>query len=128
MFEVKIIRDTLVYKSFHPYLWIKTSYKCYTTDNVNTQCVKSVRIQSFSGPYFPAFGLIQNIVFGHFSSSDWKQSSGLRVICGKRSLDKYIQNLVKTLIVCSTGSSTWEDQSKLNAFFAVPLLCVVNVR
>ena len=34
------------------------------------QCVKSVRIQSFSGPYFPAFGLNtnqENCKSGHFS-------------------------------------------------------------
>ena len=28
---------------------------------VRVQCVKSVRIRSFSGPYFPAFGLNMKI-------------------------------------------------------------------
>ena len=36
-------------------------------------CLKSVRIRSFSGPYFPAFGLNtdqKNCKYGHFSHSD----------------------------------------------------------
>ena len=32
------------------------------------QCVKSVRIRSFSSPYFPAFGP-ENSEYGHFSRS-----------------------------------------------------------
>ena len=37
------------------------------------QCVKSVRIRSFSGPYFPAFGQNtdqKNSEYGYFSRSD----------------------------------------------------------
>ena len=37
-------------------------------------CVKRVRIRSFSGPYFPAFGPNtdqKNSEYGHFSRSDW---------------------------------------------------------
>ena len=34
-----------------------------------THCVKSVRIRSYSGPYFPAFGL-NNTEYGHFLRSD----------------------------------------------------------
>ena len=36
-------------------------------------CVKSMRIRSFFGPYFPAFGLNtdqKNFEYGHFSRSD----------------------------------------------------------
>ena len=36
--------------------------------------VKSVRIRSYSGPYFPAFGLNtdrNNSKYGHFSRSDF---------------------------------------------------------
>ena len=38
----------------------------------NHHCVKSVRIRSYSGPYFPAFGLNtlqNNSEYGHFSRS-----------------------------------------------------------
>ena len=37
-------------------------------------CVKSVRIWSFSSPYFPAFGLNtdqENSEYGHFLSSEF---------------------------------------------------------
>ena len=37
------------------------------------RCVKSVRIRSFYGPYFPTFGLNtdqKNSKYGHFSRSD----------------------------------------------------------
>ena len=48
------------------------------TVNYNTKhCVKSVQIRSFSGPYFPAFGLNteqKNSVFGHFSRGDTNQT------------------------------------------------------
>ena len=33
-------------------------------------CVKSVRIRSYSGPYFPTFGL-NNSEYGHFVRSGW---------------------------------------------------------
>ena len=36
--------------------------------NIKIHCVKRVQIQSFSGPYFPAFS--PNSAFGHFMRSD----------------------------------------------------------
>ena len=33
-------------------------------------CVKSARVGSYSGPYFPAFGLNTYSEYGHFSRSD----------------------------------------------------------
>ena len=35
-------------------------------------CVKSVRIRSYSGPHFPAFGLNKNCEYKHFSRNDYK--------------------------------------------------------
>ena len=32
-------------------------YNEFINEALNLHCVKSVRIQSYSGPYFPAFGL-----------------------------------------------------------------------
>ena len=40
-----------------------------------THCVKSVRIRSYSGPYFPTFGLNadqNNIKYGHFLRSEYR--------------------------------------------------------
>ena len=42
----------------------------------STHCVKSVGIRSYSGPYFPAFGLNadqNNSEYGHFLRSDWSE-------------------------------------------------------
>ena len=36
---------------------IYTRYSIFRIKNVKLHCVNSVRIQSFSGPYFPTFGL-----------------------------------------------------------------------
>ena len=33
------------------------NHRCVTGSSINLHCVKSVHIQSFSGLYFPAFGL-----------------------------------------------------------------------
>ena len=48
-------------------------------------CVKTVRIRSYSGPYFPAFGLNtdqNNSEYGHFSRSDGV-SLRIQSECGK---------------------------------------------
>ena len=47
------------------------------TSQENPHRVKSVRIRSFSGPYFPAFGIRENTdqknpEYGHFSRSEQK--------------------------------------------------------
>ena len=36
-----------------------------------TQCVRSVRIRSLSGSYFPAFGVNTERILRHFSRSEW---------------------------------------------------------
>ena len=44
----------------------------YAAKKLFIHCVKSVRIRSFSGPYFPAFGLNtdqKNFEYGQFSRS-----------------------------------------------------------
>ena len=61
-------------------LQVVSWYEFKNNDNKNNEhCVKVVQIRSFSGPYFPAFGLNteiygvnrdqKNSVFGHFSRS-----------------------------------------------------------
>ena len=46
-----------------------------TWENGANHCVKSVRIRSFTGPYFPTFGLNteqKNSEYGHFPHSELK--------------------------------------------------------
>ena len=54
-------------------------------------CVKSVRILSYSGPYFPAFGL-NNSEYGHFlrSKRDKKETWN---DCEEKVQDKFVQKL-----------------------------------
>ena len=43
------------------------------SDSMTNHCTKSVRIQSYSGPHFPALGMNtdqNNSGYGHFSSSE----------------------------------------------------------
>ena len=69
-----LIRDTdltgssLQNRPFHNSNKRDFSYM-YTTNH----CVKSVRIRSYSGPHFPAFGLTDHKIseYGHFSRSEY---------------------------------------------------------
>ena len=45
-----LLRSSILLKTVYNFLYIYTSCR-------RKHCVKSVRIRSFSGPYFPAFGL-----------------------------------------------------------------------
>ena len=75
-------KHSYLYKVFM-LLWLKSyGVQCYM------HCVKSVRIRSFSGPCFPAFGLNadQKISeYGHFSPSDALQklqkSKNIELFC-----------------------------------------------
>ena len=46
----------------------------FINEALNLHCVKSVRIQSYSGPYFPAFGL---------NTKRYSVSIRIQIECGK---------------------------------------------
>ena len=78
--------------------------------HLNTHCTKSVRVRSYSGPYFPAFGLNMspylvrmrentdqnNSKYGHFSSSDIISNS-LKV--SLKSLKVFLINVAAILMM-----------------------------
>ena len=54
------------------YEQVEYAMKEIKSKSVSKHCVKSIHIWSFSGPYFPAFGLNtdqKNSEYGHFSRS-----------------------------------------------------------
>ena len=65
--------STKIHLSIDQTLYLKYENPQAHSHNRNVHCVKSVRIWSYSGPYFPAFGLNtdqNNSEYGHFSRSD----------------------------------------------------------
>ena len=57
--------------------------------NSSSHCVKGVCIRSFSGPYFPAFGMNTDTYskYGHFSRIEWVNLDVLK--SRTRTLDKF---------------------------------------
>ena len=53
--------------------FFKKDHRTFTRSDYRTYCVKKIRIRSYSGPYFPGFGLNtdqNNSEYGHFLRSD----------------------------------------------------------
>ena len=65
--------STKIHLSIDQTLYLKYENPQAHSHNRNVHFVKCVRIWSYSGPYFPAFGLNMdqnNSEYGHFSRSD----------------------------------------------------------
>ena len=72
--ELKIGEKTR-HKYFQKFIWFcNCATKSFSVGRTLWDCVKSVRIRSYSGPYFPAFGLntvLNNSEYGHLFNAVW---------------------------------------------------------
>ena len=83
-------------------------------DNILYHCVKSVRIRSYSGPYFPGFGLNTEIVRTSPYSVRMRENTDQNTPCTDTFHDVYLAAAALSMIDKSKSGSRKRSENEIS--------------